>query len=338
MRVTQPAADGPSDRILRFHRSERVLHWSIAVPFMVCFGTAAVLVVLYNADPQRPFRQVFSWTHRVSGVCLIVFPLLTLVRNRADFRLHLENIREGWVWARDDLKWLFLSGLAAVSKRVALPDQGKFNAAEKVNFMMVMSTYPLCILTGVLIWLPGVAFYSWLLHLGMAALVLPLLLGHIFMATINPSTRVGLSGMISGFVERTWAQHHYARWYRKHFPEPRPAARAARPAVRAPVAGSPAKASCSSCSAEHELIAWSGNVGDLLDAHAPVCPNCGDELQRITVVASTDDLDAILRELETAAIGGHAPCVAPSVLRLDPLRRAGVAESGSSRYRDHLRR
>ncbi len=36
------------------------------------------------------------------------------------------------------------------------------------------------------------------------------------MATINPSTRVGLKGMITGFVNRHWAAHHYPKWFRAH--------------------------------------------------------------------------------------------------------------------------
>ena len=77
--------------------------------------------------------------------------------------------------------------------------------------MVLTATYPLYIVTGLLIWLPGVAFLSWMIHLIMAAMATPLILGHIFMATVNPDTRVGLSGMISGFVDRHWAEHHYRR-------------------------------------------------------------------------------------------------------------------------------
>jgi len=39
------------------------------------------------------------------------------------------------------------------------------------------------------------------------------------MALVNPGTRVGLSGMITGHVDREWAKHHYTSWYRDHFEE-----------------------------------------------------------------------------------------------------------------------
>jgi formate dehydrogenase subunit gamma len=199
--------------VLRFRVSERRLHWAIAVPFKVCFLTAMILVVVYNPDPTRPFRQVVSWIHRGSGVCLAALPLLTIIWHRRDFGMHLENVRRAWNWTLADLKWLLLMGPATFNPRVSLPHQGKFNAAEKINFMVLTMTYPVYVATGFTIWFFGPAFISWLVHFTMAAMALPLILGHIFMATINPDTRVGLQGMFSGFVDRRWARHHYRLWY-----------------------------------------------------------------------------------------------------------------------------
>jgi formate dehydrogenase subunit gamma len=206
-----------SQKILRFRKSERMVHWAIAIPFMLCFFTALILVVFYNPDPLRPFRNVFSWMHKISGICLFVLPILSIIRSRGDYKIYFYNIRQAWIWTFEDLKWLMMMGLAVISKRFTLPEQGKFNAAEKINFMTLMSTYPLYILTGLLIWLTDGALLSWLIHFAMALIATPLITGHIFMATINPDTRLGLSGMISGFVDRQWAKHHYSRWYQEHF-------------------------------------------------------------------------------------------------------------------------
>lgn len=206
-----------SQKILRFRKSERKVHWAIAVPFLICYTTALILVIFYNPDPLRPYRYIFSWTHRISGVCLFLLPLISIWKSRGDIRIYFYNIRQAWVWSLEDIRWLALMGLAAVSKKIRLPEQGKFNAAEKINFMTLMSTYPLYILTGALIWLTNGAFLAWLVHFGMALIATPLISGHLFMAMINPDTRVGLSGMISGFVDRQWARHHYTRWYWEHF-------------------------------------------------------------------------------------------------------------------------
>lgn len=203
--------------ILRFHRSERLLHWSLAIPFVVCVATAVILIAFYNLHPRWAFRGVFAWAHRVSGACLILFPLIIAILHWRDHPLHWHNIREAWTWTVDDVKWLLLMAVAAITGNDNLPEQGKFNAAEKLNFMTLMCGYPIFVVTGLILWGTKIAFLSWLIHIGMAALAAPLVLGHMYMAIINRSTRVGLDGMFSGYVDREWAKHHYARWYRERF-------------------------------------------------------------------------------------------------------------------------
>lgn len=210
-----PKGNGAAGKVLRFRASERRVHWAIAIPFLVCYTTALVLVVVYNPDPLRPYRDVFSWIHRISGVALIVFPTWAIIKSAGDIRVHLFNIRQAWVWVFDDIRWLVLMFFAAITKKVSLPEQGKFNAGQKLNFMLVMSTYPLYIVTGLIMWVTGATLWAWLLHFAMAVIATPFILGHIFMATIPRSTRKGLRGMITGFVDRQWAAHHHARWYRE---------------------------------------------------------------------------------------------------------------------------
>ena len=86
-------------------------------------------------------------------------------------------------------------------------------------------------------WVTHYAILSWIMHFPMATLAVPLIGGHLIMAVINPArvcvllaksklpllfavplpaSRVGLTGMITGFVDRHWAKHHYRRWYREH--------------------------------------------------------------------------------------------------------------------------
>ncbi len=288
-RATTPARYSPAE-ILRFEACERRLHWAIAVPFTICYLTALILVAVYNPAPTRPYRLVFAWVHRLSGVCLTLLPPLVLFIHRREFRKHLGNIKEAWSWGFDDLLWLLLMGPATFSKRVTLPHQGKFNAAEKINFMMVMSTYPLYIATGLTIWLLRPAYVSWMIHLAMAFAATPLLLGHVFMATVNPDTRVGLSGMISGWVSREWARHHYRRWYDEQFGPTGhavPVAAAARtaaartaaapepvtpPAVRQILPLRPAPAPAARAALAHSVLARSAAASAPTPVRAPAVP------------------------------------------------------------------
>jgi formate dehydrogenase subunit gamma len=203
-------------KVLRFAKSERYLHWAIAGPFLLCTTTGMILVLFYNPDPTRHFRPFLAVLHRLSGAALITLPMLATYKGRGEVSIHLHNIRQAWVWAWDDFKWLALMGLAAISDKIQLPEQGKFNAAEKLNFMMLMTTYPLYVVTGLLMWFTHLAVLSWILHIMMAIFSAPLMIGHLYMALINSSTRPGLDGMISGHVDRHWAKHHYGRWYKEH--------------------------------------------------------------------------------------------------------------------------
>ena len=206
-----------SNKILRFRKSERLLHWSLAVPFLVCLGTALVLFFYYNPDPTRPYKVAVGAIHRIAGIAFIALPILAILISKGDFKTHFYNIRQAWLWNLKDIKWLMLMGLATVNKKIVLPEQGKFNAAEKINFMYLMTTYPLYIISGFYIWETDAAFVAWNVHFIIALLSIPLILGHIFMATINAGSRVGLSGMFSGYVDGHWARHHYTSWFREHF-------------------------------------------------------------------------------------------------------------------------
>jgi len=211
-----PSSESVNSRILRFARSERLVHWAIAGPFLVSFATALILFFIYNPDRSRPYRGLFSWLHRASGAALIVFPMVATLMCRGDMRIHWYNVRQAWTWMWDDLKWLSLLLAAAVCPKIKLPEQGKFNAAEKINFMVLLVSYPLYIATGVLLWITRVAFLSWLLHVYMAIFAAPLLLGHLYMAMISRGGRPALPGIITGFVDRDWAKYHYRRWYREY--------------------------------------------------------------------------------------------------------------------------
>ncbi len=289
-------AFAPSPEILRFLKSERVLHWCIAVPFLICFVTALILVAFYNAHPQRPYRALFSWIHRISGLLLALLPPLALFRGRSELRVHVRNIREAWVWSLDDFRWLARSGPAALSGKVSLPEQGKFNAAEKLNFMAVMGVWPLFVLTGAMIWMPGISFFSWVIHFSLAVLILPLMLGHLFMATINPSTRVGLRGMITGYVDRRWAKHHYRKWYREHFEKEE--APAWSRGIAPWVLRQPARVRCSGCKAVLTYHSWERLLERVFAARALRCPHCKAEVPVASGTVRSRTAEAILRHLE----------------------------------------
>lgn len=323
---------GPSSKIKRFVASERFVHWALAIPFVVLYVSAAVMLAFWAEPQPRYVRTAAALVHKAAGIALIVFPPLVLLRGWREWRTHLSNIREVWTWTRNDVRWLLLSPLAAVNSRIELPEQGRFNAAEKLNFMMVCTTYPLYIATGLMIWMPGAAFVPWIVHVAMAALGLVLVLGHIFMASINPSTRVGLEGMITGWVDREWAKHHYRRWYRQHFERgaaarapapprvalpkpvpaparPSPAAPPRAPALAAPVPTTapsslrgvlkhPARIRCAACGEDHRFESWERLLQRLFQVQPLFCLKCKAQLVPALGAAAPDLARTVLQHLQ----------------------------------------
>lgn len=294
-----PAAERPT--ILRFHPGERFVHWAIAIPFSLCLVTAAVLVLVYNPDPTRSGRLLFSWIHRLSGAALAVLPPLAVFAGRRDIPLFAANVVEAWRWRTDEVRWLFLMGPATFNPRIALPEEGKFNAAEKLNFMMVTVAVPVLLVTGMMIWLPGVSIFAWFTHLGLALVATPLVLGHVFMATINPATRIGLSGMVSGDVDRAWAAHHYRRWYREHFGD-EPAHGHDAPCSDL-LPGEAPVLRCGSC-LEEQAVPSMARLIDSVKEMGPTgdrCTRCGAEIATLSVVVDDALLADVIAHLDDDA-------------------------------------
>ena len=290
---------GQSPKILRFVQSERFLHWALAVPFVLLYATALMMVILWSEPQPRHVRTAFAWAHRIFGLGLLLFPPIALFRGRSQWRTHLANLKEGWIWNRDDLRWLILFPRAALDSRIRLPDQGKFNAAEKLNFMMVSVAYPLYVITGLLIWMPGIAFVPWLAHSVMAVLGIPLVVGHILMATVNPGTRVGLSGMVTGWVDREWAKHHYHRWYREHFEQPESTGPVADVVPRLQHR---AIVRCPFCQDALTFDSWELLLQRMFQVEPLFCPACRAQLVMGDAEATPDMADSVLRHLEHGAV------------------------------------
>ena len=272
-----PASEAQTSRTMEVYRfvvSERFLHWALAIPFVVLYLTAAAMLLLWSEPAPRVFHAGASWIHKIFDVALTVLPPLVLLRGRSQWRVHVGNITEAWSWTRNDFAWLLLSPVAAMNSRVQLPEQGRFNAAEKLNFMMVSATYPLYIATGILIWLPGAWLAPWYLHLAMAALGVALVIGHIFMAAVNPSTKAGLQGMITGWVDKEWAKHHYRQWYRENFEGS--AAKAV--AEHRASLKKPAKVRCTKCGETRTFRSWERLLQRTLQVEPLYCTKCEAEI------------------------------------------------------------
>jgi len=191
-------------RLSRFSRTERTLHWVHASAFLVLFvsGLCLYLPSLSELIGRRPLlKDIHVYT------ALIWLAALALILLAGDRRRLLAAAREIDTFDDDDLAWL---------RRRRAP-QGRFNAGQKINAIVTAALAMLFAITGFFLWYGerdhafrlqnALLVHDWLMYISFF-----LLLGHLYLALINPSTRHSLSGMTRGWVREDWALRHHRKW------------------------------------------------------------------------------------------------------------------------------
>jgi formate dehydrogenase subunit gamma len=160
----------------RFSRTERLVHGAFAVLMFVCILTAAVL---YNGSLaiKVGHRHGVELIHVFSGFALPV-PLLlgTLsAAYRADVRRLDRFIPADWRWLRTR------------NRRDGSISIGKFNAGQKLNATLTLSSVLVLLGTGIIMYFPSLTRLTWrtgatLVHDWVALSLGLLVIGHIYFA------------------------------------------------------------------------------------------------------------------------------------------------------------
>jgi formate dehydrogenase subunit gamma len=199
--------------IERFTPSERMIHWSVAITFVIlmasgltmAFGKFVLMPVLGHA--------LFGWlTYALKTVHNFVGPLFAVSLLAMIVKFARDNLP-----VKADVKWLLSLGGAIGGKH---PHAGRFNGGEKIWFwggvlaMGVLVTISGFVLDKIV---PGLDYTRGLMHtfnvvhLVAASLVMAASMGHIYLGT------VGMQGayraMRDGYVDDQWAKEHHDLWY-----------------------------------------------------------------------------------------------------------------------------
>lgn len=191
-------------RLRRFNRTERALHWTHAAAFFALLATGLILY-LPSLSTLIAHRQIVKNVHLYValgwGIAIVAILVLGDRRRLAADWSEIESID------RDDRRWL----------RGRHAPQGRFNAGQKVNAILTVAFALLFALSGFFLWLgerdhryilAGTGTVHDLLTLGSVLL----LVGHLYLALIHPSTRHALRGMTLGDVDEDWARRHHRKW------------------------------------------------------------------------------------------------------------------------------
>lgn len=195
----------------RYDAATRSNHWGLALLFML----AALSGLSFFHPSLFFFTNLFGggpWTrilHPFIGVAMALSFVAMYLRVAKDNRI-----------TDADREWSKHQGELLRGNKSALPPAGKYNAAQKQMFWLMVFALAALVVTGFLFWRPWFAPYfpgrlvraGALLH-SIAALVLVLtVIVHVYAAIwIKGSVRA----MTRGTVSEAWARQHHALWHRE---------------------------------------------------------------------------------------------------------------------------
>lgn len=205
MRTPAPVDSCAGDRVVRFSRAERWLHWSNATLFLVLLATGMALYV--PALSRVVGRRVLVKDIHVWSGLLLPAPLLLAYAGRWRDSVRAD-VRRFARWSVDDRRWLLSLGRRGRARL------GKFNAGQKLNAVFVAAAIPIMLGTGAIMrwfdpfplaWRTGATF----VHDWFALALVVVIVGHIVKALADP---VALRAMREGTMPLDHVERHHPRW------------------------------------------------------------------------------------------------------------------------------
>lgn len=197
------------DEIVRHRLASRVIHWSVAVSFVLALvsGLPIWTPVFGWMASLLGGLHVCRWLHPWTGVLFFVAVGVMLVHWWDDMRL-LPADRE-WLRPRKVVAYMRHEGDDS--------EVGKYNGGQKLFFFAAGLAAIALVVSGVVLWLAGlpspIQEAAVLLHdLTFIVLTAAVVL-HVYLGTAaEPGT---FHSMTRGTVSRPWARLHHPRWHRE---------------------------------------------------------------------------------------------------------------------------
>jgi formate dehydrogenase subunit gamma len=193
-----------SQRIARFNRTERAVHWVHALAFFILLGSGLCLYLPSLAEivgRRGLLKSIHIYTAIAWAIALV---LIVIVGDRRSLR---RAVREVEFWDGDDVRWF----------RGRSTPSGRMNAGQKLNTIFTAAFSLLFVFTGFFLWYGerntrfrepnALLVHDWLTY---ASVIL--LMGHLYLSLIYPKTRHSLNGITRGWVREDWARRHHAKW------------------------------------------------------------------------------------------------------------------------------
>lgn len=196
--------------VTRFTASERWFHNVVMVTFVFLLVTGLGMLYYNLTGQQNEPRRLLVLAHEVVAVVFLVGPVIAFLLGSK--KIWKENFSIIARWGKKDIEWLVKKPFTVIFKSIKMPRDDKFNPGQKVWATIAVSGSATLAVTGVIMWATSSPIAALVIHTVVALLMLFALLGHAFMALVNPDTRPGLGSILDGRVDYDWASHHHPLW------------------------------------------------------------------------------------------------------------------------------
>ena len=198
----------PKD-LQRYTASQRANHWVTGI----CFILLTLSGLAFFHPAFYPLTQLFgggTWArilHPYLGVILGVSFLMMFLRF---WQLNLINDA--------DREWLTRVQEMIDGNDHNMPEQGKYNAGQKMVFWATAMCTLVLVLSGIVLWRSffdfpvGLVRLAAVVHAAAAVFMIITIIVHVYAAIW---TRGTIRAMWYGTVTRAWAKQHHRAWYRQ---------------------------------------------------------------------------------------------------------------------------
>lgn len=196
--------------LLRHPVYTRVLHWGVAVFFLLAFLSG---FALYTPWLYHMFTPVFGGgpttrlLHPWFSLGFVLF-----------FALQVLNWIRPMTWTSADSRWIRrIKTYVTNEEKVEAEDVGFFNGGQKAYFWTIVMSALVFLISGLPMWFPELfgrvaVAIGYVLHDVAALAMLVGFIVHIYESTAQqPGT---FQAMTRGTVSRRWAWTHHPAWYR----------------------------------------------------------------------------------------------------------------------------
>ncbi len=203
--------------IPKYTAIERLLHWTHTMSFVPLALTGLVLYLPFLAPLAQ--GEAGNWVRLVHRIAAIVFIAEPIIYALVQPRRLLMSIRE-FMFDKEDLGWLKNAfGYYVLGRHGQMPPQGRFNTGEKMNGLIMILSWGVFVVTGLLMWFGRGVIPVWLFRASVIvhdiAMIVSVIMFivHLYLAVAHPLMWAGLVSMRFGVTSASYAAEHHGKWY-----------------------------------------------------------------------------------------------------------------------------